>query len=126
MSFKSKLFIFFLLVILVVSGGTIVENRKTSLFDETAKTYKVGKNSEVDAAVKQAEEIYQQKKEEGVDFSSGPCLSEDFMANWVIDTVHNPRTSVDDNPANQCQAYLQGRAQHFVELDTEGNLVRIH
>ena len=46
------------------------------------------------------------------------------MPGWVVDIAHSPRLSIDDLPENQCPAYLQGSAQHFVELDPKGNLIR--
>ncbi len=80
--------------------------------------------TEVDTAVNQAKHLYDQQKQLGQDFSSGPCLSNALLPDWVLDIVHNPRQPIDDLPQNQCSAYLQGRVTHFVELDTEGNLVR--
>ncbi|MBI4035816.1 hypothetical protein HY383_02620 [Candidatus Daviesbacteria bacterium] len=80
--------------------------------------------SEIDAAANQAIFLYRQRKERGENFSNGPCLSNALMANWVVDTVHNPRLPIDDLPENQCVAYLEGRVEHFVELDIEGNLIR--
>lgn len=58
------------------------------------------------------------------DWSNGPCLDENLLPNWVADIAHNPRQSVDDQPANQCQNFRNGTAKHFVELDLEGNLIR--
>lgn len=80
--------------------------------------------SEIDTAINQAKFLYRQRKEQGQDFSNGPCLSDALMPSWVVDIAHNPRQSIDDYPENQCPAYLEGRADHFVELDLEGNLIR--
>lgn len=80
--------------------------------------------SDIDTAVNQAKYLYEMKKQQGSDLSSGPCLSNALMPDWVADTAHNPRENLDDLPANQCPAYLEGRAHHFVELDLEGNLIR--
>jgi len=59
---------------------------------------------------------------------SGPCLSDDnagwTIDDWVCDVAHSPRQAVDNEPANQCQAYREGRASHFVELDPQCNLIR--
>jgi len=126
MIFKIKLFTVFFLMIVLVAGWTIYSNRKTSLYEQTSSTYKPGVDAEVDTAVNQAQQYYRQKKALGEDFSTGPCLTNDLMANWVVDIVHVPRTAEDNLPENQCQAYLEGRAKHFVELDTNGNLVRVH
>lgn len=126
MSFKVRLFLGTLLLILAISSAILYINRKESVYDQTSATYKPGVFSEVDKAVSQAQALYQQKKKEGMDFSSGPCLSNDLMKGWVVDLVHNPRIAADDLAKNQCQAYLEGRATHFVELDLNGNLVRVH
>jgi len=58
------------------------------------------------------------------DLSNGPCLSNEVARNWVCDVAHDPRLEVDNNPANQCSAYREGKAQHFVEVDPDCNLIR--
>ena len=75
--------------------------------------------------ITKAKSIYQDKKEKGMDFTTGPCLSNDFADGWVLDLVHNPRTPVDDLLENQCSAFLEGKAEHFIELDLAGNLIRL-
>ncbi len=79
---------------------------------------------EVETAINQANHLYRQEKAKGRDFSNGPCLSDALLPNWVVDIAHNPRLPIDDLPQNQCPGYSQGKAQHFVELDTGGNLIR--
>ena len=95
---------FFVLVRLASSGADVVAEREQ--------------------AIALAQELYAQQKEEGVDFSKGPCLSEDLMEGWVADIVHNPRQPVDDVPENQCQSYRSGKAFRLVELDPDGNVIR--
>lgn len=119
MNRKNKLLISVLIFISIVAVTTVV------IMDGKSKTYKKGVSPETDKAVAQARFIYEQKKKQNLDLSNGPCLSNDLMANWVLDLVHRPRQEVDNKPENQCQAYLEGRAQHFVELDLAGNLVRV-
>jgi hypothetical protein len=60
------------------------------------------------------------------DLSSGPCLSESLpgLSDWAVDIAHDPRQPVDDQPANQCQSYLNGDTHHFVELTPAGQLIR--
>lgn len=77
-----------------------------------------------DRAIELAEEIFKQKKSEGMDMSSGPCLSNEIIPGWVVDVAHNPRQPIDNLPENQCSAYRDGRASHFVELDLDGNLIK--
>lgn len=87
--------------------------------------YKPGIDDEADRAVNQSKVIYKEHKRLGTDFSNGPCLSNALMDAWVVDVVHNPRIPLDDAPENQCIAYLEGGATHFVELDLNGNVVRV-
>lgn len=86
-------------------------------------TNSVSKN-EMETAINQAQHFYRQRKEQGGDFSNGPCLSNALMPNWVVDIAHSPREPIDDRVENQCSAYSEDRAKHFVELDLEGNLIR--
>ncbi len=87
--------------------------------------YKFGNWAEGDSAINQARHAYDLKKSLGEDLSTGPCLSNDLIPGWVADLVHSPRQPIDDLPENQCNALLEGRATHYVELDLEGNLVGI-
>lgn len=80
--------------------------------------------SEADTAINQAKMLYQDKIKRGEDISTGPCLSNALIPNWVVDIAHSPRQSLDDLAENQCAAFLEGSARHFVELDTNGNLIR--
>ena len=38
--------------------------------------------------------------------------------------AHDPRESIDDEAANQCQRYRSGEAHHCVELNIDGQLIR--
>ncbi len=79
-----------------------------------------------DQAIAAAKQVYQQANQNGTDFSSGPCIAEQLpdLPDWSVDVAHDPRAPVDNQPANQCQAYRQGKTHHFVELDPDGNLIR--
>ncbi len=80
--------------------------------------------TEKDRAIEAAKRLYEQKKQEGMDFSQGPCLSEEIIPDWCVDIAHYPRQPVDNQPRNQCASYREGRVHHFVELDTDGNVLR--
>ncbi|MDO8429588.1 MAG: hypothetical protein Q7S88_03080, partial [Candidatus Daviesbacteria bacterium] len=80
---------------------------------------------ETDRAVGNAISQYKKSTSEGVNMASGPCLSNDLMPGWVVDVIHAPREEIDDFAENQCAAYREGRAQHIVELDQSGNVVRV-
>jgi hypothetical protein len=75
-------------------------------------------------AIKMAQVAYQQALARGESLSQGPCLGA-IMPGWVADIAHKPRQSVDDRPENQCAAYRMGEAGHFVELDEQGNVIRV-
>jgi len=70
-----------------------------------------------------AKQAYERAKAQGVDMTNGPCLGI-IKPGWVADVAHDPRQPVDDDPANQCVEYRSGEADHFVELDPEGNFIR--
>ena len=111
---KIALFIIALIVIIVTVALTLIFNDNLQ---------KQAPRSQIDTATAQAKFLYRQRREEGQDFTKGSCLSNALMPDWVADIAHNPRLPVDDLPENQCPAYLEGRADHFVELDPEGNLI---
>lgn len=124
---KDKLLLLVLSVILVVSVIVVFSNDNNPLQGKIrGGVYKPGISADADRAVNQAQKVYQEKKDLGVDFSTGPCLTNDLLPDWVLDIAHSPRISLDDLPANQCQAYLEKRAKHFVELDPNGVVLRVY
>jgi hypothetical protein len=76
-----------------------------------------------DETIRLAKDAYARAKEQGVDMARGPCLGV-IKEGWVADVAHDPREDIDDRTENQCPAYREGDADHFVELDPEGNLIR--
>jgi hypothetical protein len=125
MTFRVILLLVVLTVILGTGYLTYYINVKNAENGLTSGDYRPGISRDFDMAVKQAKALYAVKSAEGEDFADGPCLTNDLLKDWVADVVHNPRITIDNLPENQCQAYLEGRAHHFVELDLEGNLVRV-
>ena len=123
--FKLKVLSFFILSIIIGVAITLFLSKRQDKDELTrGENYKPGISEVLDKAVNQAKHVYSQNKKLGVDFSSGPCLTNALMPGWVADIAHNPRIAIDNLPENQCQVYLEGRAAHFVELDLEGNLIR--
>lgn len=114
---KTQLFWFVLGFVLVVSSLVVRSKQLPS--------YRKGASSVYDMRVREATVLYRQRAAEGMDFSTGPCLTNDLRPGWVVDIIHSPREPVDDLPQNQCPAFLEGRAGHFVELNTSGNVVRV-
>lgn len=80
--------------------------------------------SERERAVAAARVAYAEAQAEGVDFAPGPCLGV-VLEGWVADVAHDPHREVDDRPENQCEAFRTGEADHFVELDPSGNVIRV-
>jgi len=83
-----------------------------------------GEKAAKDVAISKAKDLFKQKIAEGLDMSNGPCLSNEIIPDWVVDVAHNPREEIDNQPENQCSAFREGKAQHFIELDPMGNLIR--
>ncbi len=98
--------------------GTLV-NKATGVADTATL-----KAADIAFATARAKEFFNALQAQGEDISNGPCLSENLTTGWVADLVHNPRQPIDDQPANECQNYLNGTAKHFVEIDLTGKFVR--
>ena len=60
-----------------------------------------------------------------LELDESPCLSNEVLEDWVCDVAHDPRQDIDDEPENQCEAYREGEANHFVELDLNCDLIKI-
>jgi len=73
-------------------------------------------------AINCSSELYQQKKNSFLNFSS-QCLGD--CNDYSIDIVHVPRTDEDNKQENQCSSYLQGKTSRFIELDKNGEIQKI-
>jgi hypothetical protein len=73
-------------------------------------------------AVSCALNLYQEKKNSGMNFSS-QCLG--TCGNYAVDVVHVPRSEEDNEIENQCTQYRERKVSKFIELDKEGEIVRI-
>ncbi len=51
------------------------------------------------------------------------CLG--ICGNYAVDIVHVPRTEEDNLTENQCEDYGNGVVNHFIELDKDGEIVRV-
>jgi len=80
--------------------------------------------SDRERAIRMAQELYREKKAQGMDFKNGPCLAEEIIPDWCVDVAHSPREPVDNLPRYQCRSWREKRVHHFVELDPDGNLIR--
>ncbi len=66
--------------------------------------------------------MYQQEKNKGIEFNS-QCLG--TCKNYAVDIVHVPRIEEDNLVENQCEDFRNGNVKNFIELDENGNFVRI-
>jgi len=95
-----------------ITGIGLIEKKKTQIDPSLAKI--------------KATELCRAKKIEGINFSQGPCLSNDLMPDWVADIAHNPRQPIDNEPENQCSAFREGKAHHFVELNENCEVIKVY
>jgi len=73
------------------------------------------------------QDLCSQARAAGTPLASGPCLgrlSAAGLDDWVCDVAHDPRRPVDNLAENQCSAYREGLAKHFVEVDEDCNAFR--
>lgn len=105
-----KKIIFCLVVLIIILLGIFYFNLRKNNIDNIEKIKKCAKN------------LYEEKKKEGINFSS-QCLGTCF--DYAVDVVHVPRSEEDNLPENQCKDYREGKVKHFIELDKDGRIVRI-
>lgn len=77
---------------------------------------------EQQAALACANNLYNQAKQAGIQFNS-QCLGS--CDDYSIDIVNVPRTSEDNLIENQCSDFNNRITHKFIELDKNGNIVRI-
>jgi len=82
------------------------------------------KDNSNEIALQKCQALCNTQKMKQVDFSSGPCLSNAIIDDWVCDLAHSPRKEIDNQVENQCSNYVEGHSAHFVELDAECNLIK--
>lgn len=67
-----------------------------------------------------AKNLYQKNKDKEL---SSQCLG--VCGDYAVDIVHVPRTEEDNKIENQCEDFRLGKVSHFIELDKNGEIVRI-
>ena len=78
--------------------------------------------NEQQEAILCADELYDNAESEGDIFLS-QCLG--TCEDYAVDIVNVPRNEDDDKIENQCSDYRNGIASHFIELDKNGEIVRV-
>lgn len=71
-----------------------------------------------------AQALYQEANGSNQNLAYGPCLGL-IGDDWVVDIAHDPRIELDELVNNQCPELRDGTANHFVELNPDGNLIHI-
>ncbi|KKR08613.1 MAG: hypothetical protein UT32_C0001G0133 [Parcubacteria group bacterium GW2011_GWC2_39_14] len=112
-------------IMIVFAAGMLITRIPTSTKQEDVKSSSKKITSFEEDLVEQAQQIYAQKKAKNVDFKNGSCLSDSLASTWVVDIAHDPRQAIDDLPENQCPSFISGKTQHFIELDPDGQLIRL-
>lgn len=123
---KRAIFILSFILIMAFLSGCKKEAEQRVDDLTGASTVRTGQEAEKDLAIAQCKELFQREKANGRDMSEGPCLSNEIIPDWVCDTAHSPREAVDNDSANQCSAFAEGQARHFVELDQNGEVVKTY
>ncbi|MFQ6135584.1 MAG: hypothetical protein ACE5PM_00185 [Candidatus Hydrothermarchaeales archaeon] len=111
---RKRIFLDILVIGILLISGCIEGERKVTAPQESAK----------DRAISACKQECNARLIAGEDFTKGPCLSNEIIEDWVCDVAHDPRQDVDNMPENQCSAFRERKAHHFVELDTECNLIK--
>jgi len=108
-----KILIFSLILLVLISGCTQQIQPTPIQIDQQAKNVCI----DLCNSYKETENL-----------DNGPCLSDNnkrwVIVDWVCDVAHSPRQTVDDLPENQCSAYREDKAHHFVEVDINCNFIQ--
>ncbi|MCX6807032.1 MAG: hypothetical protein NT135_02865 [Candidatus Berkelbacteria bacterium] len=112
------------LVILRGSEDTWIKDSRGVWIKHGNPKDKPQKVIEQEELIAKANTLFDDAKSKGTDLSNGPCLGK-ISDDWVLDIVHNPRTEIDDLSQNQCSEYREGKAHHFIEIDTEGQIINV-
>lgn len=122
---KNVLLLFGILLLIVsISGCTQTKQMQKEVSEfETPFISEAGENP-LESPTSLCIDLCNEKKSTGMDLSSGPCLSNEIAKNWVCDVAHDPRQAADNDPTNQCTAYANGTAKHYVEVDTSCYLIK--
>lgn len=107
----NKKIILSLIGIVIVSG--CIGQKETSTSDK-------------DKAILECKQECNSKLKANVNLSNGPCLLNPIndLPDWVCDVAHEPRQIVDNQLENQCSSFSEGKSQHFIEVDTNCELIQ--
>ena len=123
---KGKLTLTALMLLAVFMGGCLQETQQADQSLESLTGSPSFPKLTQDTAVLLCRNACQEAKGAGEDLSQGPCLLDPIseMPAWVCDVAHSPRADVDNIRANQCDAWHDGTASHFIEVDPDCEFIK--
>lgn len=131
LNMKKYVYAFIIAIILLAVAVFIIlrGNEDYWIKDSKGIYIKYGKPSNIPDYVKEQQEAiicgltkYEEAKKSGIKFES-QCLGS--CGDYAVDIVHVSRTEEDNKVENQCLDYREGKVSYFIELDSEGKVVRI-
>jgi Na+-transporting NADH:ubiquinone oxidoreductase subunit NqrF len=121
--------LFVVIIALIISAVLLRGNEDNWIKDSKGEWIKHGNPavtpSEVEEqqkAIHCADSLYNSLKQNGTRFNS-QCLG--TCGSYAVDVAHNPRIIDDNELQNQCRDFANGNLTHFIELDQNGNVIRI-
>jgi hypothetical protein len=122
-----------IIVVIIVLVGLMIFLRSAEddwIKDERGVFVKHGNPATMPSEVAQQQklisdalQLFVQFKANLIEPISSQCVG--TIESYAVDIVHVLRTAEDNLPENQCEDYRSGKVQHFIELDKDGNVVRI-
>lgn len=111
-----------------MTQGTVLENKEASKTVGSGLDAIKGASEAAASPQKSCIKLCKAQAANGTDLSSGPCIGNPVseFPDWVCDIAHSPRTDVDNLPENQCSAFREGRANHFVEVDDGCAVIKVY
>jgi len=116
-------------IILVIAVAFLIGSEDSWIKDSRGVYVKHGNPGSIPIEVEEQQKLiesvlnlYEQKKTEGIQFNS-QCLGS--VGDYAVDIVNVPRSNVDNLIENQCEDYRNGALKYFIELDKNGEIVRI-
>ncbi|MFA6023059.1 MAG: hypothetical protein WC781_03150 [Candidatus Pacearchaeota archaeon] len=126
-----KYFLIGFFIIFLIFGCIFIfcrSNEDNWIKDDRGVWMKHGNPSETPDEIKEQQQaiinafaLYNNQKNSTQFYSQ--CLGN--VGNYAVDIAHRPRIAEDNLKENQCENYLSEKVNHFIELDLDGNLIRI-
>lgn len=113
---------FFLVLLLITIGGCSYDKHQNVANTEIDEEQMLSEQELVDICVAACES----GRINNENIEDGPCLLDPIKEdnNWVCDVAHELRQDIDNLAENQCKAYRDGIAKHFIEVTPDCRLIR--